>query len=110
MWNRGQVESTVRKGKETEGAKFADYFEFSEPFEKLPSHRILAMFRGEKEEVLSLTLASDREPLEPGETSVYEGRIASRFGIADRGRPADRWLLDTVRWAWKTKMLVTLPG
>ncbi|MFM1726436.1 Tex family protein [Rhodococcus sp. PAM 2766] len=108
MWTRGQIESTVRKGKETEGAKFADYFEFSEPFEKLPSHRILAMFRGEKEEILSLTLASDREPLEPGETSVYEGRIASRFGIADRGRPADRWLLDTVRWAWKTKMLITL--
>lgn len=108
MWTRGQVESTVRKGKETEGAKFADYFEFSEPFEKLPSHRILAMFRGEKEEILSLTLASDREPLEPGETSVYEGRIASRFGIADRGRPADRWLLDTVRWAWKTKLLITL--
>ncbi|RDI31328.1 uncharacterized protein DEU38_10441 [Rhodococcus sp. AG1013] len=108
MWTRGQVESSVRKGKETEGAKFADYFEFSEPFEKLPSHRILAMFRGEKEEILSLTLASDREPLEPGETSLYEGRIASRFGIADRGRPADRWLLDTVRWAWKTKMLITL--
>ncbi|WP_433611919.1 Tex family protein [Prescottella agglutinans] len=108
MWSRGQVESTVRKGKESEGAKFADYFEFSEPFEKLPSHRILAMFRGEKEEVLSLTLASDREPLEPGETSVYEGRIANRFGIADRGRAADRWLLDTVRWAWKTKMLITL--
>ncbi|MCL2533980.1 MAG: RNA-binding transcriptional accessory protein [Nocardiaceae bacterium] len=108
MWTRGQVESTVRKGKESEGAKFADYFEFSEPFEKLPSHRILAMFRGEKEEVLSLTLASDREPLEPGETSIYEGRIATRFDIADRGRAADRWLLDTVRWAWKTKMLITL--
>ncbi len=111
MWTRGQLESKVREGKELEGAKsskFADYFEFSEPFEKLPSHRILAMFRGEKEEILSLTLASDREPLEPGETSVYEARIASRFGIADRGRAADRWLLDTVRWAWKTKMLITL--
>lgn len=108
MWTRGQLESKVREGKESVGAKFADYFEFSEPFEKLPSHRILAMFRGEKEEVLSLTLASDREPLEPGETSVYEGRIATRFGIADRGRPADRWLLDTVRWAWKTKMVITL--
>lgn len=108
MWTRGQLESKVREGKEGAGAKFADYFEFSEPFEKLPSHRILAMFRGEKEEVLSLTLASDREPLEPGEASVYEGRIATRFAIADRGRPADRWLLDTVRWAWKTKMLITL--
>ncbi|MFG1780915.1 Tex family protein [Rhodococcus oryzae] len=108
MWTRGQVKSAVRKGKETEGAKFADYFEFSEPFGKLPSHRILAMFRGEKEEVLSLTLDPETEELPLGEVSIYEGRIAGRFGVADRGRPADRWLLDTVRWAWKTKMLITL--
>ncbi|SEK27082.1 Tex family protein [Rhodococcus maanshanensis] len=108
MWTRGQVKSAVRKGKETEGAKFADYFEFSEPFGKLPSHRILAMFRGEKEEVLSLTLDPETEELPLGEVSVYEGRIAGRFGVADRGRAADRWLLDTVRWAWKTKMLITL--
>ncbi|MEN0138830.1 MAG: Tex family protein, partial [Rhodococcus sp. (in: high G+C Gram-positive bacteria)] len=108
MWTRGQLVSAVRKGKETEGAKFADYFEFSEPFGKLPSHRILAVLRGEKEEVLSLTLAPDTEEPVPGEATVYEGRIAGRFGIADRGRPADRWLLDTVRWAWRTKMIVTL--
>ncbi|MFD9662274.1 Tex family protein [Rhodococcus sp. NPDC059968] len=108
MWTRGQLVSAVRKGKETDGAKFADYFEFSEPFGKLPSHRILAVLRGEKEEVLTLTLASDTEEPVPGEPTVYEGRIAGRFGIADRGRPADRWLLDTVRWAWRTKMIVTL--
>ncbi|WP_198601970.1 Tex family protein [Rhodococcus opacus] len=108
MWTRGQLVSVVRKGKETEGAKFADYFEFSEPFGKLPSHRILAVLRGEKEEVLTLTLAPDTEEPVPGEPTVYEGRIAGRFGIADRGRPADRWLLDTVRWAWRTKMIVTL--
>ncbi|MFC9836647.1 Tex family protein [Rhodococcus sp. NPDC127530] len=108
MWTRGQLVSAVRKGKETDGAKFADYFEFSEPFGKLPSHRILAVLRGEKEEVLTLTLAPDTEEPVPGEPTVYEGRIAGRFGIADRGRPADRWLLDTVRWAWRTKMIVTL--
>ncbi|MFC9788019.1 Tex family protein [Rhodococcus sp. NPDC127528] len=108
MWTRGQVKSAVRKGKETDGAKFSDYFEFSEPFAKLPSHRILAMFRGEKEEVLSLSLDPETEEQPVGEVSVYEGRIASRFGVADRGRPADRWLLDTVRWAWKTKMLISL--
>ncbi|MDV7244813.1 MULTISPECIES: Tex family protein [Rhodococcus] len=108
MWTRGKLVSVVRKGKETEGAKFADYFEFSEPFTTLPSHRILAVLRGEKEEVLTLALAPDRDEPVPGEPTVYEGRIASRFGIADRGRPADKWLLDTVRWAWKTKLLVTL--
>ncbi|MFF7941228.1 Tex family protein [Nocardia gamkensis] len=108
MWNRGQVTSTVRAGKEETGAKFADYFEFSEPFDKLPSHRILALLRGEKEEVLTLHLEPDTEEPQPGERTIYEGRIAARFGIADRGRRADSWLLDTVRWAWRTKLQVSL--
>ncbi|MGQ4614700.1 Tex-like N-terminal domain-containing protein [Nocardia sp. R7R-8] len=108
MWNRGQITSTVRPGKEEAGAKFADYFEFSEPFDKLPSHRVLALLRGEKEEVLTLHLEPDTEEPQPGERTVYEGRIATRFGIADRGRPADSWLLDTVRWAWRTKLQVSL--
>lgn len=108
MWNRGQITSTVRPGKEEAGAKFADYFEFSEPFHKLPSHRVLALLRGEKEDVLTLHLEPDTEEPEPGERSIYEGRIAVRFGIADKGRPADSWLLDTVRWAWRTKLQVSL--
>ncbi|GGK42740.1 Tex family protein [Nocardia camponoti] len=108
MWSRGQLSSTVRAGKEEAGAKFADYFEFSEPFAKLPSHRILAMLRGEKEEVLTLNLAPDVDEPARGERTVYEGRIARAFGIADQGRPADSWLLDTVRWAWRTKLLVSL--
>ncbi|GAA2730248.1 Tex family protein [Streptomyces nogalater] len=105
MWVRGRLASKVREGKEEAGAKFADYFDFAEPFTELPSHRILAMLRGEKEEVLDLVL----EPEEPTEgPSSYEGVIASRFGIADRGRPADKWLTDTVRWAWRTRVLVHL--
>ncbi len=108
MWNRGQLTSSVRPGKEEAGAKFADYFEFSEAFSSLPSHRVLALFRGEKEDVLSLQLEPDTEELEPGRRSIYEGRIAAKFGIADRGRPADSWLLDTVRWAWRTKLQVSL--
>ncbi|KAA0023213.1 Tex family protein [Antrihabitans cavernicola] len=110
MWNRGQLKSAVRKGKEDEpnASKFRDYFEFAEPFAKLPSHRILAALRGEKEEILSLGLEPEVEEPQPGERTVYEGRIASRFDIADRGRAADAWLLDTVRWAWRTKLLITL--
>ncbi|MEO3809987.1 Tex family protein [Sphaerisporangium sp. B11E5] len=106
MWTRGRVVSRVRDGKEEAGAKFSDYFDFAEPFTKLPSHRVLALFRGEKEEILTLTLEPDQEPVE-GPTG-YEARIAQRFGVADRGRPADRWLLDTVRWAWRTRVLVHL--
>ncbi|MFJ8667300.1 Tex family protein [Streptomyces sp. NPDC093600] len=107
MWGRGRLVAKVREGKEEAGAKFADYFDFAEPFTALPSHRILAMLRGEKEDVLSLEL----EPEEPSELpgpSSYEGMVASRFGVADRGRPGDKWLLDTVRWAWRTRILVHL--
>ncbi|MCG5214151.1 Tex family protein [Streptosporangium sp. KLBMP 9127] len=103
MWSRGSVKSAVREGKEEDGAKFSDYFAFAEPFTKLPSHRILAMFRGEKEEILTLAL----EPEDDAEGG-YEARIAKRFGIADHGRPADKWLTDTVRWAWRTRILVHL--
>ncbi|MEU0520855.1 Tex family protein [Streptosporangium sp. NPDC006007] len=103
MWTKGRLVAAVREGKEEEGAKFSDYFDFAEPFTKLPSHRILAMFRGEKEEILTLTLEPEAEP-----TGGYEGSIAHRFGVSDRGRPADRWLTDTVRWAWRTRILVHL--
>ena len=106
MWTRGRLVSKLRDGKEEEGAKFSDYFDFSEPFTKLPSHRILAMLRGEKEEALDLALEPEEAP-EEGPTS-YEIRIAQRFGVADQGRPADRWLTDTVRWAWRTRILIHL--
>ncbi|WP_344319357.1 Tex family protein, partial [Streptomyces yatensis] len=107
MWERGRAATKVREGKEEAGAKFADYFDFAEPFTELPSHRVLAMFRGEKEEVLDLTLEPEEPSEETGPTS-YERSIAHRFGIADRGRPADKWLADTVRWAWRTRVLVHL--
>lgn len=107
MWTKGRLAAKVRAGKEEAGAKFADYFDFTEPFTALPSHRVLAMLRGEKEDVLDLVL----EPEEPSEVpgpSAYENMVARRFGIADRGRPGDKWLADTVRWAWRTRILVHL--
>ncbi|MGQ0772976.1 MAG: Tex family protein [Pseudonocardiales bacterium] len=113
MWSRGRLVSRVREGNEEAGAKFADYFTFSEPFTKLPSHRILALFRGEKEGVLDISPepeaeeANGADPVAPG-PSRYEQAIAHRFGVEDRGRPADRWLADTVRWAWRTRILLHL--
>ncbi|MET4662437.1 uncharacterized protein ABID80_006197 [Streptomyces sp. PvP037] len=105
MWVRGRLVAKVREGKEEAGAKFSDYFDFAEPFTELPSHRVLAMLRGEKEEVLDLVL----QPEEPTDgPSSYEGIVAGRFGIAQRGRPGDKWLGDTVRWAWRTRILVHL--
>ncbi|WP_406189028.1 Tex family protein [[Kitasatospora] papulosa] len=107
MWSRGRVVARVRDGKEEAGAKFADYFDFAEPFTALPSHRILAMLRGEKEDVLELVLEPEEPSKEPGPSS-YENMVARRFGVADRGRPGDKWLGDTVRWAWRTRILVHL--
>ncbi|MER6749952.1 Tex family protein [Streptomyces fungicidicus] len=105
MWVRGRLVAKVREGKEEAGAKFSDYFDFAEPFTELPSHRVLAMLRGEKEEVLDLVL----QPEEPTDgPSSYEGIVAGRFGIAQRGRPGDKWLGDTVRWACRTRILVHL--
>ena len=109
MWQTGVLRTAVRDGKEAAGAKFADYFEFSEPFTSLPSHRVLAVLRGEREEILSVTLDADPEAADrPAGPGPYEQRIAARFGISDQGRPADRWLTDTVRWAWRTKLFVGL--
>ena len=108
MWTNARMASKVRDGKKTEGEKFADYFEFSEPLTKLPSHRILAMFRGEKEEILDLQIQAEAEVPPAGVPGVYELKIMKRFGIADLKRAGDRWLIDTVRWAWRTKIQVHL--
>ncbi len=109
FWTRGVLASKVRDGKQADGAKFADYFDFSEPLTKLPSHRILAVMRGEREEALDVKMvadpAADPAVRTPG---PYELAIAAKNGVADRGRPGDRWLVDTVRWAWRTKIEMQL--
>ncbi|WP_092540615.1 Tex family protein [Actinoplanes derwentensis] len=104
MWTRGRLVAKVRDGKQTDGAKFSDYFDFAEPYGKLPSHRILAMLRGEKEDVLDLTM----EPHPEQDEGYFEGRIAGRNRITDLGRAGDKWLVDTVRWAWRTRILIHL--
>ena len=111
MWSRGRLVSRVREGREEAGAKFADYFEFAEPFTALPSHRILAMMRGEKEEILDLTMDPGEPEADgpaPSAPSDYATKIARRYDVADLGRPADRWLGDTVAWAWRTRIVVHL--
>ncbi len=108
MWSNGLMASTVRRGKKTEGEKFKDYFDFSEPLTKLPSHRILAMFRGEKEEILELQVLPEPVAATPPAISSYEQKIMQRFAISDQGRPGDKWLVETARWAWRTKIQVHL--
>ncbi|HIW96257.1 MAG TPA: RNA-binding transcriptional accessory protein [Candidatus Corynebacterium gallistercoris] len=99
--SRGKIVATVVEGKEDQGAKFRDYFEFDEPFEALPSHRILALFRGEQEGVLNLTLS-------PGEDDeFYQGLIAERTGILPAGDACDKFRAACVRYAWRTKLSIS---
>jgi uncharacterized protein len=108
LWSSGRVVSRLRDGKQQEGAKFADYFDFAEPLAKLPSHRILALFRGEKEEILDLAIEPQAPDTAQSGPGPYETRIMHRFAIAERGRPGDRWLVETARFAWRTKIQVHL--
>ena len=108
VWSSGRLTSRVRDGKSDAGAKFSDYFDFAEALTKLPSHRILALYRGQKEDILDVGIEPERpESVKDGQ-SPYELRIMHRFAIADRGRPGDRWLVETARWAWRTKIVVHL--
>jgi len=111
LTEHGVVESKVVEGKEDAGAKFADYFDYSETISTIPSHRALALFRGRREEMLNVSLRLDSEEEKPkwdAPHNACEGRIAVRFGISNKGRPADKWLADTVRWTWRVKVFMHL--
>jgi protein Tex len=101
VWSGGKLSSGLVKGKEQEGAKFSDYFEFDEPIGNMPSHRALALLRGEKEGVLKIDLDLPHDPNQrhPAVTSIM-----AEFKIADRGRPSDKWLAETARQAWKQRL------
>jgi uncharacterized protein len=105
------VESKVVEGKQDAGEKFADYFDYSETLSTIPSHRALALFRGRREEMLNVAMRLDSEEEKPKWDAPHnpcEGRIAARFGIGNKNRPADKWLADTVRWTWRVKLMMHL--
>ncbi len=111
LLDHGIVESIVVPGKEETGAKFSDYFAYSETLGTIPSHRALAIFRGRREEMLTVNLRLDTEEEKPkwdAPLNPCESRIAARFGVSNKGRPADKWLSDTVRWSWRVKVFMHL--
>jgi uncharacterized protein len=111
LWTQGRMVSRVKKGKEAEGQKFADYFDFAQAPTGMPSHRVLALLRGEKDGVLELDLAeadpADDDALAAAR-SRYESAVARCLGVADRGRPADAWLMQTAQVAWRSRVLARL--
>ncbi len=109
----GVVESSVIDGQQEAGAKFADYFNYSETWKTIPSHRALAIFRGRNEGFLSSRLildseAGDEKPAWSSPFNACEDMIAGHAGIANKGRPADKWLAEVVRWTWRIKVSLHL--
>ncbi len=101
------LEAKVLDGKESEAAKFRDYFEHKEVFGSVPSHRALAMFRGRNEGFLSMALGL-KDELEPGQAHPCEIMLAQFWCIEDKARPADSWLKEVARWTWRVKLLTRL--
>jgi uncharacterized protein len=83
LWDGGVLVSTLAEGKAEAGAKFSDYFDYREAIKAEAARPEGAVSQG------------------PGE---FEARIARRFAIRDLKRPADQWLAETVRWAWRIKI------
>jgi uncharacterized protein len=104
LFNQGVLTSTVVEGKEREeGEKFRDYYDYSETIRTVPSHRALALFRGRNAGVLMIKLGLGEE-LDAQVPHPGEAMIARHFGIANQGRPADKWLSDVCRWCWRVKV------
>lgn len=102
FFTTGAMTAGVVEGKENsaEAQKYRDYFDFSEPFTTLPSHRILALLRGESEGVLQLTL-------DAGEDEIYQGMIAVARGLEPKGDAADTFRAECARFGWRTKLQVS---
>jgi protein Tex len=110
LWEEGVlVSKRVESKPETdpEVAKFRDYFDFSEPINRVPSHRALAVFRGRSQDMLEVKLVQPVEP-EPGKPSLAEGRIAVHLGWSHQARPSDDLLRKCVAWAWRAKLSMSL--
>lgn len=108
LWNEAEIHALVVAGQENAGEKFKDYFDHREPVRNMPSHRALAVLRGRNEGVLQVALKYQPDETPITEQSEYEKIIAKHFGIADQGRPADKWLRDTVRLTWRAKIFLSL--
>ena len=104
--SNGVIRARVAAGKEDAGAKYRDYFDHAEPLVTIPSHRLLALLRGRREEFLQLDLDPGAD-VETG-NAYAEGRVALHAGIRAEGRAADAWLANACRLAWRAKLQLHL--
>ncbi len=106
IWNNGIMHSAVVKDKEAEASKFKDYFDYQEAINKIPSHRALALFRGRNEDMLSLSLRPGLDDKE--EHQLCAQLVARHINVSDTSSPADAWLAEAARLAWKIKLFTRI--
>jgi len=106
VWDNAQLTSTVIPGEEQKGSKFSDYFDYSEALNVIPSHRILALFRGRDENILRLKLkiAGQDDLANISQMGLCDGMVAKHYDLINQNRAADHWLLETARFTWRTKV------
>ena len=105
MQERAFLRARVVDGKQEAGAKFSDYFDHSERWSGVPSHRALAMLRGRNEDVLTLDIDVDTDDTSP--VKPVERMIANAYSIGGQ-LPGDRWLMDVAGWTWRIKLSLHL--
>ena len=111
MIAHGVVDAKLIEGQDDKGAKFADYFAYTETLKTIPSHRALALFRGRNEGVLTVALRLDSEEEKPAWNAPFnpvEDMVAGANKIANKSRAADKWLTEVVRWTWRIKLSMHL--
>ena len=109
LWGCGMLRAQVREGKAGEGANFRDYFDYTEPIARVPSHRALAVFRGRAQDILDDSLQlPDAAAAGTAALNAAQQRIAAHIGWAHRQRAADDWLQRCVQWAWRVKLSLSL--
>jgi len=106
IWNNGIMHSTVVKDKESEAAKFKDYFDYQEAINKIPSHRALALFRGRNEDLLSLSLKPGAD--DKADHQLCAQLVARHIKVTDTSSPAEAWLSETARLSWKIKLFTRI--
>ncbi len=106
VWQKGFIHASVIAGKEQAAEKFKDYFDYQEAINKIPSHRALALFRGRNEDLLSLTLKPGVE--EKDAHSLCVQFVVQYLKIKDNTKPAEAWLAETARFAWKIKLFTRI--
>ncbi|MEI7796145.1 MAG: Tex-like N-terminal domain-containing protein, partial [Methylococcaceae bacterium] len=106
VWQQGVMHVHVVAGKEAQAEKFKDYFDYREPLQKMPSHRILAMLRGRNEDCLIVTLQPATDEKLGHELCAQ--KVARQLNVGDISQPANAWLAETARLGWKTKLFTRL--